>query len=280
MVRRPHLSLLVRVLAALVTAVAACSPSAQTLPRPLPPPAELATVLPPPRDDGHLPPLATPLRYALSFEIDPRKATFAGSVRIEVDVPATTSYVVLNGHGQTISDARALVAPREGSPDGPREVDRQARVTSRAAHGATPGSPEELVLAFDPPIPPGRATLAITYSAPFDQELSGLYRVADGGAWYAFTQFEATDARRAFPCFDEPGYKVPFALTVTVPKGMLAFGNSPETERQEDGTKTTFRFAETPPLPTYLVALAVGDLEVKELARTTTPPIRLITTKG
>jgi cytosol alanyl aminopeptidase len=266
----PLLRVGLRVLATL--ALGACSPAAHLPPQAPPPRADGATALPPPRDDGHLPALATPLRYALSFDIDPRLATFRGQTRIDVDVPAKTSYVVLNGRGQTITDARASLS-------GSREP-RLARVSTRAAHGAPAGSNEELVLAFDPPLPAGRATLDLTYSAPFGQELSGLYRVADGGAWYAFTQFEATDARRAFPCFDEPGYKVPFTVSVTAPQGMLAFGNAPEASREQSATTTTYRFAETPPLPTYLVALAVGELEVRDAARATKPAIRLITTKG
>jgi alanyl aminopeptidase len=257
---------------AVLLAVAACSPAGPSAPRPSFDPAEAAPPLPPPRENGRLPSLATPLRYALAFDIDPRSATFTGQTRIDVAIAAKTSYVVLNAHGQTITDARARL------DDGSRE--RIARVSTRAAHGAPVGSVEELVLTFDPPLPAGRATLALTYAAPFDAELSGLYRVAEQGNWYAFTQFEATDARRAFPCFDEPGYKVPFALSVTVPKGMLAFANTSETARDDAGGKTTFRFAETPPLPTYLVALAVGDLEVEEAKRTSKPAVRLITTKG
>jgi alanyl aminopeptidase len=254
-----------------VLALAACPAPAPVLAvRPPPSASEPATALPPPRDDGHLPALATPLHYALSFDIDPRATTFAGSARIDIEIPAKTSHVVLNGHALAIVDARALVG----------DVPHPARASWRVAHGARPDNEEELVLTFDPPLEAGRATLAISYSAPFDQELSGLYRVADGGNWYAFTQFEATDARRAFPCFDEPGFKVPFGVTVTVPKGMLAFANTPEQKREEAGGKTTFHFADTPPLPSYLVALAAGDLEVKDLARTTKPPIRLITVKG
>jgi aminopeptidase N len=263
---------LLLVLVTCAIAIGACAgpppqPPARTLP-----PSEPATALPPPRDDGHLPALATPLRYSLAFDVDPRGTMFTGTTRIDVEIPEKTTWVVLNAHALNVTDARALVA--DGAP-------RTARVTSRPAHGARPDSPEELVLAFDPPLAPGRATLAITYSAPFDQELSGLYRVADGDLWYAFTQFEATDARRAFPCFDEPGFKVPFEVSVTVPKGMTAVANTPERAREEAGEKTTFRFAETPPLPTYLVALAVGELEIKELtSRNAKPPIRLVTTKG
>src|SRR4051812_43042249 len=82
-----------------VLALSACPPSAQ--PPPPHPPAvasEPATVLPPPRDDGHLPALAAPLHYALAFDIDPRATTFTGVARIDVEIPAKTSHVVLNGH--------------------------------------------------------------------------------------------------------------------------------------------------------------------------------------
>ena len=262
-------------LALFAIVLAACpSPATQQAQRPDPLPGEPATVLPPPREDGHLPALATPLRYALAFDVNPRTPAFTATARIDVEIPAKTSHVVLNAHALSITSARALLA--DAAP-------RAARVSTRAAHGAKAQRspiPEELVLTFDPPLPSGRATLALSYSAAFDEELSGLYRVADGGLWYAFTQFEATDARRAFPCFDEPGYKVPFEIAVTVPNGMLAFSNTPEAARDVAGEKTTFRFVESQPLPTYLVALAIGELEVKELARTTRPPIRLITAKG
>ncbi|MDB5214356.1 MAG: peptidase, partial [Myxococcaceae bacterium] len=265
------ISAFVLALAMSVVALAACpAPAVPPPSRPPPSASEPVTLLPPPRDDGHLPALAAPLHYALAFDIDPRADKFTGLARIDVEIPAKTSHVVLNGHALGITDARALVGA----------VAHPARASWRPAHGARPENPEELVLTFDPPLEPGRATLAITYSAPFGEELSGLYRVADGGNWYAFTQFEATDARRAFPCFDEPGFKVPIGVTVTVPQGMLAFANTPEQRRETAAGKTTFSFADTPPLPTYLVALAAGELEVKELARTTKPPIRLITVKG
>ena len=86
---------------------------------------------------------------------------------------------------------------------------------------------EEIVLSFAQPLPAGHGTLVLGYDAPFDRELSGLYRVKEGERWYAFTQFEPTAARRAFPCFDEPGAKVPFDLQITTPKGMIAVANTP-----------------------------------------------------
>ena len=272
----PRLTLLSALTAALVATLVAlvmgaCSPAVpRTEVPPPPPPTEPATALPAPRDDGHLPALAVPLHYALAFDIDPNAPTFSGSTRIDVELPEKTSHVVLSAHALKITDAHALLG----------NVKRAAKASMRAAHGAKGSVPEELVLTFDPPLPPGRATLVLDYTGSFDEGLSGLYRVQDDGRWYAFTQFEAADARKAFPCFDEPGFKVSFDVSVDVPKTMLAVANTPELTREDAGAKTRFRFAPTQPLPTYLVALAVGELEIRELARTTKPPVRLITTKG
>ncbi|MBX3220721.1 MAG: M1 family metallopeptidase [Labilithrix sp.] len=231
---------------------------------------EPPTPLPAPLASGRLPPLATPLGYALDLDVDPDKPRFSGTVRVEVDVPAKTSFLVMHGRALEVTSARALLPPpRPGV---------LAAVSTRTAHGGK--APDELVLAFPEPLPPGRALIVLDYTAPFDDSLAGLYRVKDGGRSYAFTQFEPTDARRAFPCFDEPSFKVPFDVTVTVPRSMIAVANAPEAAREEIGDRTRFRFARTQPLPTYLVALAVGDLEIKEATRFTKPPIRLVTTKG
>ncbi len=220
-----------------------------------------------PRDDGRLPPLARPERYALSLTVDPQKPRFSGTARILVSIPLATSYVILHGHGLDVKRAIAKV----------ERDDLVAAVTSRAAHDGR--EPEELVLAFAKPLPPGEATLEIAYEAPFDESLAGLYRVSQGERWYAFTQFEATYARRAFPCFDEPGFKVSFDLSITVPKGTIAVANTPETAVHDAGAWTTFDFATTAPLPTYLVAFAVGDFDVRAASEGPVP-IRLIATKG
>jgi aminopeptidase N len=241
-------------------------------PQPPNPPiaTEPPTPLPEPLASGRLPTLATPIAYALDLDIDPNKPRFSGLVRIEIEIPQKTSFIVL--HGRSIDVTAARVLPARPQPEA------LAAVSTRMAHGGA--EPEEIVLAFPKPLPPGRASLIVEYTAPFDDSLAGLYRVKDGGSSYAFTQFEPTDARRAFPCFDEPGFKVPFDITVTVPRPMIAVANAPETAHEDVGDKVRFRFARTQPLPTYLVALAVGDLEIKEATRFTKPPVRIVTTKG
>jgi aminopeptidase N len=255
-------------LAVTLLLASACAPEVPP-PAAQPPSAEPSGPSAPPatRDDGRLPPLARPERYALSLTVDPTQPRFTGTTRILVSIPARTQYLVL--HGRSLDVKRAVA--RAGG------ADVAASVVARPTHGGHEN--EELVLTFASALPPGRAALTIDYEAPFDDSLAGLYRLTDGQGWYAFTQFEETDARRAFPCFDEPGFKVSYDLSITVPKGMIAVANTPETARRDAGSATTFEFATTPPLPTYLVAFTVGDLDVRQ-GPASPVPIRLIATKG
>lgn len=255
--------------AAASLALVAC-PEAPPPSPPRPPPyVEPPTPLPPPSADGRLPGLAVPRSYALELELDPNKERFSGVVRIEADLPAKTSWIVMHGRALNVKSARAVMDRAE-----PRAADVKPRV-------ATGGKvAEELVLGFGAPLPAGHVTIVLEYDAPFDNELAGLYRVKDGDSWYIFSQFEATDARRAFPCFDEPAFKTPFDLSLVVPSALKAVTNVPETMKEDvPPGRTRVRFARTKPLPTYLVALAVGDLVITDATRYTRPPVRLITTK-
>lgn len=232
--------------------------------------AQVPLPVPPPEKDGKLPATAEPLRYAIDLTIDPAKERFAGRVRIGVQIKAKTSAIVM--HGRDLSIERAEIVAGGAS--------RKATAMTRHAAGSQE-APDELVLSVPDVLPAGPAEIQIDYTASLAQKLVGLYHAEEGGKHYAFTQFEPLDARRMMPCFDEPGFKVPFDISVTAPKGQLAVSNMPETARTktQDGQGETFQFATTPPLPTYLVALAVGPLEVREGAKTPVP-IRLITAQG
>jgi alanyl aminopeptidase len=226
--------------------------------------------VPPPRADGRLPREVRPSRYALDLVVDPAKTTFTGRARIGVAVEKPVRAIVMHGRGLAIRKATLQAGKRSLA----------ARTELRMAAGSK-GEPEELVLSFEHPIPKGDATIEIDYEAPFADGLRGLYRVTEGGASYAYTQFEPNDARLAFPCFDEPGWKTPFELAITVPKGALAFANMPEQTRRPaaGGDLVRFEFDRSPPMPTYLVAFAVGPFDV--LAGPERPvPARLIATKG
>lgn len=206
-----------------------------------------------PAPTGRLPVDTRPLGYRLELEIDPAKPRFAGRVEIEIELDRARSVVWLHALDLAVSTAYA-------------ELEDGRRVAV-AFEDADPTGVAALRLGES--IGPGRARLVLAWDAAFSPGLRGLYRVERGGDTYAFTQLEPIDARRAFPGFDEPAFKVPFDVSLIVPPDVTAIGNTPEVETQslEDG-RVRRVFARTPPLPTYLMAWAVGPLDVVEA-----PPI-------
>ncbi|HXU00860.1 MAG TPA: M1 family metallopeptidase, partial [Polyangia bacterium] len=228
-----------------------------------------APAVPRARADGRLPRQVHPTRYALDLVVDPAQPRFSGRARIDLVIDEPASAVVLNARGLTVKSA-ALTTPQGQLPATP---------TLRLAAGSKT-EPEELVLAFDRVIPSGSATVEIDYDGPFASGLRGLYRVEGAaGRWYAFTQFEPTDARRAFPCFDEPGWKTPFTLSLAVPSNTLALANTREVRRTPEGAMVRVEFEPSRPLPTYLVAFAVGAFDTRDgLAGKL--PIRLVAMSG
>jgi len=122
-------------------------------------------------------------------------------------------------------------------------------------------------LAVDQPLAAGTSAIHIKYTGILNNELRGFYLGKDGqGRKYAVTQFESTDARRAFPSFDEPVYKATFDITVIADKGHVAISNN-EVESDTPGPgdgKHTVKFATTAKMSSYVVAVAVGDFEYIE----------------
>ncbi len=214
-----------------------------------------------------LPRSVTPRAYALDLTIDPRKPRFSGRVTIAVHLDEPTTRLVL--HGRDLTVARAVVE-RAG-----RAI--HADVASRRAFGQKQGE-DELVLTLAEALPAGDASLVLDYDAPFGA-LWGLYRTEAEGRAYAFTQLESIEARRMFPCFDEPGFKTPFDVTLHVPSDMSAVSNARVARREVEGDLVRYVFERTAPLPTYLVAVAVGDLDVLD-GPTSPVPVRLVATRG
>ena len=207
--------------------------------------------------EGQLPDVVEPLEYRIRLRIDPRRARFSGQAEVRIRLRQRTKRIVFHADDMAIRSAHVVLA----SGDKVR-----ARITSQTpAKGVV-----ERVAHVSQWLGPGDVTLLFRYDAPFNTKLGGLYRakVRVGGTqkWFAYTQFEAADARKAFPCFDEPRWKVPYEVTLEIPSEMRAFANSPERQRRTRNGWTTVGFARTKPLPTYLVAFVVGDFEYRKHA--------------
>ncbi len=209
-----------------------------------------------------------PTFESVRLALDPAQPAYTGSVRIELHAREATS--TFDFHARKINFERlALTRATEGSPPG----DRREVPLQHAAEG------ESVRVTTAAPLEPGAYTLEIDFSADFDSQATGLYRLQADGAWYAFTQFEATDARGAFPCWDEPDFKIPFQVTLVVPKDDLAIGNTPVVRETIAGDRRTVVFEKTPPLPTYLLAIASGPLATVAVQGMPVPG-RVVTVKG
>jgi puromycin-sensitive aminopeptidase len=201
-----------------------------------------------------------PCRYDLALEIDPEDGDgYRGDVAIEVDLTSAVRRIEL--HAAELRITRARVATQGG------EIAPRIEL-----HAPT----ETLSLVLPRPVGPGTATLQISFAGKLRSNLRGLYGATAQGQRYAFTQLEAADARRFFPCFDEPALKARFAITVTTRASATVLSNAPAAREEKlPGGRKTVRFAETPPLSTYLVALAVGQLEPSIATRCGDTPIRV-----
>jgi puromycin-sensitive aminopeptidase len=201
---------------------------------------------------------------------DLEAARFEGVASIEVEVVEPTDRLVLNAVDLEIADARLELA------DG-----------SALAPEVAPDQPDQkLHLGFGKTLPLGRHRLTIEFAGVLNDRLQGFYRSTfrDGNGAervIATTQFESSDARRAFPCWDEPDMKAVFAITLVVPPGLTGLSNSPvESTRQLDDGYTELRFADTIPMSTYLVAMIVGPYEVTEPELAEGVPVRIAAVPG
>jgi len=199
--------------------------------------------------DGRLSTAVVPLEYTLDLDIDPSKPTFTGAVKIAVELKEARRRIHLHGRDTKVSAASLRRADGGTTPLSVKVLADRSLLELEAA-GV---------------MPPGPATLEIAFEAPFARSLSGLYRVEAGGDAYAFTQMEPLDARRAFPCFDEPSFKVPFSVSLVVREGDKAIANTRATGEAPAGPgKKRVTFAKSEKLPTYLVAFAVGPFDIVE----------------
>lgn len=220
---------------------------------------------------GQLPDTVQPRSYDLALTVDPAQERFSGVTTIQVDIKTPQQFIWLHGLGLSVSEATVtqggktvLASYTEAEP-----VTGVARLDLKGALVAGP------------------ATVRIAYTAPYREGAEGLYRTEVAGKWYSFTQMEPIDGRRMFPGFDEPRFKTPFTVTVSTPSGNKVVANAPLTKMAPQSQGLTLHsFAPTKPLPTYLLALAVGPLDIVEgkipanSIRKTAVPFRGVATEG
>lgn len=256
-----------RLAAALIVLVAACHPVVDRLPpTPAPPPTPRVTDDAPPF--GRLDDRARPLAATVELAVDPRADDIGGRVAIDVAITRPLRVIWLHARGLDISDAQVIV---DGAP-------HPARVIADPSTTHTDGQGELIGLAVDEPLLAGPARIALTYRAPWGTD-AGLIRSADVGPM-AVTDLSPADARSVMPCFDDPRFKIPWTVALTVPADLAAFANYPERSRRAvDAGHIRIEFEPTRPLPAHLVAFAVGALvTVDGGARPV--PIRIITVAG
>ena len=203
-----------------------------------------------------------PEHYSLWFAPDLEKETFRGRASIDVVLAEASSTVTFHAADIDFEEVMITSAGRRWT----------ARVTTdEAAQTATLTVPE--------PVAEGRATIDITYKGRLNDKLRGFYISKANGRKYAVTQLEATDARRAFPSFDEPAYKATFDISVMIDVGDRAISNGQQTSDTPgpEAGKHTVTFARTPKMSTYLAAMIVGDFVCRDGASDGTP-IRICST--
>jgi puromycin-sensitive aminopeptidase len=229
----------------------ACQISGQT---------KVAAHLTPTADSFRLPKSVTPESYDLFIEPDLERGLFKGSESIVVNAHQTVDRIYVNSQGLTIDSAELNFA-----------ADRKSGKT--AANVTASKSEQVITFLLSNPIETGKYRLNIKFSGRMNDKLCGFYRAktrdAEGRTiTLGATQMEPTDARRMFPCFDEPDFKATFKLKVSVDQGNTAISNSAiaREEKQKGSNKRIVEFAPTPQMSTYLVTLLVGPFA-------STPPV-------
>ena len=227
-----------RLLAPLLLFVTACTSATP------PPNSNTATT----RSAARLPAEVVPTHYALDLTLVPTDDQLSGQVVIDVEVKSNRQELLINAQDITPgvvtveSGGKVMAAKWQETEEG----------------GVVKLLPEGEVVA-------GPAHISITFTAPWTAGLRGCYKVEDAGDAYIYTQFETSAARSCFPSFDEPAFKTPWDIQLTIPTGQVGVSNSLEVARKElAGGLTQLTFAPTRPLPTYLIAFAVGPMDVVE----------------
>jgi aminopeptidase N len=198
------------------------------------------------RAPGRLPKDVVPVDYRIAVVPDIAAMTISGTESVALRVRAATHTVVFNSLNEQLSDVRL-----DGAPAAAVESDDSKQLTT---------------VTLAQPLPPGEHTLTFSYVGRLEAQPHGLflqpYLNPDGSAGQLLsTKMESTDARRMFPCWDEPAFRATFELTVTVPASWATVSNMPVAARAEHGALASVTFQRSPNMPSYLIEFTGGDLK-------------------
>lgn len=190
-----------------------------------------------------LPNDVVPQKESIRLRLDPAQDRYSGSVRIELQVKQTTRSFRFHASRMKLGK---LVLQNGSQP-----------VAIKLQHEGVFAT-----VTAEQPLAAGKYTLDVDFDNEFGRRAVGLYKMMQQGKSYAFSQFESADARQAFPCWDEPLFKIPFQITLEIPTALEAVTGTPlRSTKPAAGGYKTLEFATTKPLPSYLLAIAVGPLE-------------------
>ncbi len=234
---------------------------------------------------------AVPRRYELKFVPNLERASFSGRASIELQLKGVAVEVECHAAELEISDATirpgrlpsggnvdsAQEAPQVAGQEGEIRLDVSFRPEAERVVFSTPARTE---------LPAGDYVLSCSFAAPLNDKLRGFYRSRfedpDGNERVmAVTHFESHDARRAFPCFDEPDRKAVFSISLEIAEDLVAVSNAPvvSTTHLDNGRKL-IAFGDSPVMSTYLVCFVVGPLESSGDVRSAGVPVGVLTPVG
>ncbi|KAJ9568392.1 hypothetical protein OSB04_004358 [Centaurea solstitialis] len=216
------------------------------------------------KGQSRLPKFAIPHRYDLTLKPDLKLCSFSGSVIVDVSVLESTRFLVLNSIDLVIRESCFTSSNNHNAYQ--VFVKLQKVVPSEVV---VDNDDETIVLVFDEVLGIGDGVLEINFAGVLNEHMKGFYKgtYVDGGVRknMAVTQFEPADARRCFPCWDEPALKATFKITVdNVPSELTALSNMPVSEETINGDFKSLCFEESPVMSTYLVAVVIGAFDYIE----------------
>lgn len=188
------------------------------------------------------------MAQAIALRLDPAAAGYSGETTLDISVASTLTHLTLHWVGLEVSRIELT-------------QDDQVRILNAQA-----ADWDMHFLGDGNDITPGEYQLHVVFTGNYSTDALGLYKTTERGEDYLFTQFEMTLARRMVPSVDEPDTKIPWTVRITAPEAMKVAANTPLKRSTEEGGWRLYEFEPTPPMSSYLLALAVGDFDVTPIA--------------